>query len=207
MNYKLMGYALDFTSFLMEKLDDEALKINQVILFGSVSRGEEGKNSDIDLFIETSDKNIEHKAEEIKEIFYNSIKVKKYWQLLGLNRNINLSVGLLNEWGDLKRSIIANGFVLYGKYNEKIGEMHKYLFVISQGKSRNLNLALWRKLYGYVQKVNKKFYLKKGLIKEYGGEKLANGVFLVPAEHAQKIILFLRKMSFNFKIFPVWSEK
>ena len=48
MNYKLIAYAEDFISFLLEKLNKESDKIKQIILFGSVARDEDSKNSDID---------------------------------------------------------------------------------------------------------------------------------------------------------------
>ena len=39
MNYRLIAYAQDFSSFLLEKLGEESNKISQIILFGSVARG------------------------------------------------------------------------------------------------------------------------------------------------------------------------
>ena len=54
MNKKLVAYAMGFASFLMQKLGEkEAGKIKSIILFGSASRGEAGKGSDIDIFIDT----------------------------------------------------------------------------------------------------------------------------------------------------------
>ncbi len=206
MNYKLAGYALDFASFLLEKLGDDAKEISQIILFGSVARGEAGEQSDIDLFIEADEK-LENKLSRIRDDFYNSIKIRKYWQLLGIKNPINLSVGNLKDWGDLQRSIIANGIILYGRYYGKPEIKQHYLFVVSPGKNRNKNIALWRKLYGYSQKIGKKFYIREGLIKEYKGEKRARAVFTIPIEKAQEMILFLRKNKVNFQIIPFWLEK
>lgn len=205
MNYKLIGYAIDFASFLLEKLKD-AEKMKSVILFGSVARGDNEKNSDIDLFIECNEK-LGNKINDLKEKFYESIKVKKYWELLDVKNEINLHIGKLEGWGDLKRSIIANGIILYGKYLEKIEGKQSYLFIVSPGKNRNKNMSIWRELYGYKQKVGKKSYIKEGLVKEYGGKKLALGVFIIPVEHAQKINLFLRKKKFKFQIIPFWTDK
>lgn len=205
MNYKYLGYALDFVSFLFEKFGKDADKINQVILFGSVTRGEFGKNSDIDLFIETEEK-FNDKLNKIRDEFYESVKVKKYWSLIDIKNQINLSVGKLADWGDLQRSIIANGIILYAKYQKKAKSEHYYLFVVSPGKNRNKNLSIWRELYGYTQKVGKKSYVKEGFVKEYRGEKLARGVFTIPVIHAQKMILYLREKKFGFKVIPIWSD-
>ncbi|MBS3134900.1 nucleotidyltransferase domain-containing protein [Candidatus Woesearchaeota archaeon] len=207
MNYKLIAYAEDFISFLLEKLNKESDKIKQIILFGSVARDEDSKNSDIDLFIEIIDKKIENKINEIKEKFYDSVKVKKYWSLLGINNEINCSIGELEEWDELKRSLVMNGIVLYGKYKGSLKTELYYLFVVFPGKNRNKNISGWRKLYGYNQKISKKIYIKEGLIKDYNGKKLARAVFIIPSDNVQKMISFLKKNSFKYEIIPFWKEK
>lgn len=206
MNYRLISYAEDFVAFLIEKLGKDTDKIIQIILFGSVTRGEENKNSDIDLFVEISQK-YEEKLKKIRDEFYNSAKAKKYWNLLNVNNEINLSIGALKDWGDLQASIIANGIVLYGKYKGIPKIEQNSLFIISSGKNRNKNISVWRELYGYTQKVSKKVYIQEGLIKEYSGKKLTRGVFVIPSEHTHKIISFLREKKMPFQIFPFWNEK
>ena len=205
MNYKLVAYSIDFVSFLIEKLNKEAEKIKSVILFGSVTRGEAEKESDIDIFIE-GDEKLEIRIKKLKEKFENSVKVKSYWSLLDVKNEINIHIGRLEEWKDLKRSIIANGIVLYGRYLGRQELVQHYLFIVSPGKDRNKNVSIWRDLYGYTQKVGKKSYIKKGLIREYGGKKLARGVFAVPIENAQKTILYLRKKRLKVQIIPFWTD-
>lgn len=207
MNYKLIAYAQDFASFLLETLNEKSDKITNIILFGSAARGEADKKSDIDLFIDGQiDNKLEDKINQIKEQFYESVKIKKYWHFLGIKNKINLSIGKLKKWGDLQRSVIANGIVLYGKYSGEPKLKSYYLFIISPGKDRNKNIIVWRKLYGYIQKIGKKKYIQKGIISEYTGKKLAKGVFIIPLEHAQKLIFFLRKAKFKAEIFPIWKE-
>src|SRR3989344_1038800 len=198
MDYKLIAYAQDFVSFLLQNIKDPG-KIITIILFGSVTRGEAKKTSDIDIFIETKE-NIENEIIALKEKFYDSIKVKKYWNLLGIKNEIHCEVGSLDEWKDLEKSLIAQGIILYGKYKSKKQGYPHYLFSIEQSKIRNKNVSLWRKLYGYKQKVGKKVYIKNGLVEEYRGEKIARGVFVIPAEHAQKIVSFLKKSKINHEI-------
>lgn len=204
MNYKLLSYAMDFASYLLEKTAD-AEKIKQIILFGSVARGEETKESDIDLFIETDEK-LTKQLNETRDEFYESAKTKKYWKLLGINNQINIAAGNIKTWGDLQRSIIADGIVLYGRYCGKPETEQQYLLIIKPGKDRNKNISVWREIYGYTQTVGKKKYEKKGLIKEYEGKKLAKGVFTIPARHAQKMIHYLRKNHFVVQIQPIWKE-
>lgn len=207
MNYKIIAYSEDFVSFLLEKIDKNGDKIKQIILFGSVARGESNKDSDIDLFIDVLDKKLEKEINDIKERFYESIKVKKYWSLLGVKNEINCSVGKLEEWDNLQRSLIANGIVLYGKYKKDTKTESYYLFIITPGKDRNKNISIWRELYGYTQKINKKKYEKKGLVRDYNGKKLAKGVFIIPSEHTQKISLFLKKNKFKYELISFWKEK
>jgi len=211
MNYKLIAYAMDFSSFLIEKLGKESDKINQVILFGSVSRGEESHKSDIDLFIDVksgknivkNEENFEKQINALRDKFYESMKVKKYWNLIGIRNEINLSIGKLEEWDELQRSMISSGIALFGKFKRESASSKSKdytLFVISSGKSRNKNISIWRELYGYSQKVKDKIYVKEGLIKGYGGKKLSNGVFIVPAENSLKIVSFLKENKFDYQM-------
>ncbi len=207
MNYKLIAYAQDFSSFLVENLGEDAAKIKQIILFGSIARGEEQKSSDIDLFVDVLDQKLELKINRIADAFYESLKFTKYWRLLGIKNEFSCTIGKLEEWNTLKRSLIANGIVLYGPF-QGTPDLHPfYLFIITPGKSRNKNLIGWRALYGYTQKVKNKKYQKKGLVREYEGKKLGKGIFIVPAEHAQKVQIFLRHHKFQSQIIPFWSEQ
>lgn len=207
MNYKLIGYAGDFVSFLLQHLGERANKIKSIILFGSIVRGEESRESDIDIFIDVTDKNIETQVEEIKGKFYQSVKVKRFWELFDIKNEIHCTVGKLEEWGDLKKSLVMNGVLLFGKYQGTIDTEPYYLFKVNPGKERKKNVAAWRALYGYTQKVGKKEYVKQGLVQEYEGKRLARGVFMVPITHAQKISAFLRKNAFTYEIIPFWQGK
>ena len=50
-NSYLTAYALDFASFLIQKTKNRD-KIRNIILFGSVARQDESKESDIDIFVD-----------------------------------------------------------------------------------------------------------------------------------------------------------
>lgn len=201
MNYKLIAYCQDFVSFLLEKLKEDADKITQIILFGSAARGEADKESDIDLFFDVTNDKTEEKINRIKERFYISTKYKDYWKLLGVENDIHCIVGKLDEW-ELKSSVVANGIILFGKYKDKLESELYYLFIVKPTKNRNKNISIWRKLYGYSQRIGKRVYIKKGIVEEYNGEKLSRGVFIIPIDHTRKVVQYLNKSKFSFKIIP-----
>lgn len=197
------AYASYFVSFLLSNFRDIG-NIEKIILFGSVARNEAAKDSDIDLFVET-DENLDVKISRIKEDFYNSIKTKKYWALFNVKNEINCSIGKLKDWKELERSIIFNGILLYGKYSGKIKTKPYYLFTISQTKDRNKNISLWRKLYGYKQKVNNKSYESKGLIHEYNGKKLSRATFMMPSRYSGSIIKILKENKIKYELIPLFT--
>lgn len=207
MRYDLVAYAGDFSSFLLQNLKGESRHIRQIILFGSVARGEAGKSSDVDLFIEAADKKLEKEVLRIRDAFMQSIKVKKYWQLLGIANDINCTVGKLEQWRELAASLIANGLVLYGKYRgEETGGQLYYLFIIFPTKNKSKNVSIWRKLYGYKQTVGKRLYAKKGLLEELQGRRFAKSVFAMPAEHLGEMKAFLHKSKFQYQLIPIRKE-
>ncbi len=207
MEYKLIAYAQDFASFLIQHLDVESDKILNIIMFGSAARGEAGEDSDVDIFIDVADEKIEKKINDIKEKFYQSYKSRSYWNLLGVKNKIHCLVGKLKGWKPLQRSIIADGITLFGKYQADVKTEQWYLFVIEQGKNRKQSLSFWRVLYGYTQKRGKKVYIKKGLLKEYSGIKWARGVVMVPVRYTSPLARFLGKHHIHYRLMPFWIEK
>ena len=91
---EIISYAMDFTSFLVQNLKEKE-KINSIILFGSVARGEATNKSDVDIFIDiinNDEKRIESNILKIKDKFFNSIKFKNYWKLFNVKNEINIIV-------------------------------------------------------------------------------------------------------------------
>lgn len=196
----LIAYSVNFVSFLLDNLGKD---INQVILFGSVARGDFDNESDIDLFIDT--KTDEEKIRNLFSLFKKS-EIQRKWELKGLKHEISLKIGNLNEW-KLKRSIISDGIVLYGKFAgipEKIE--HYALFNLSFGgikKSRQVKL--WRKLYGYKQKVGKRIYETRGLVKELQGRRFESTI-TIPNKNTQIITDFLKKEKIKYIATEIWSD-
>ncbi len=195
---KLIAYSMDFSSFLIQKIKDKN-KIRNIILFGSVAREEAVKNSDIDLFIDVikEDKKIEDEINEILLDFVKSSKFKNYWELLGIESEIALKIGNLENWKELKPSIISNGILLYGKYKPAIKQgNHKTFFIWENIKPNARRVLLNKQLFGYKQ--NDKFYL--GLLSKYNGERLGKGCILVPLEHSVMFHNLFKKYKANLII-------
>jgi len=200
MKNKLIAYALDFVSYLVEK----DVKLERVILFGSVVSGEFDNDSDIDIFVEcskTEDK-VNQVLREFEKIFGES------WKLKGVENMISLKVGKLDEWHSLKRDIQSNGLVLYGDYKEMPEDVESYvLFLLDFNKlSRAKQVSLWRRLYGYSQKVGKKVYSKAGLVKGVGGARINRSVVAVPSGNSGEFRKFLNKEKIGYRVKEVWAE-
>ena len=200
----LIAYAMSFISYLFDK--DISKKVNRVILFGSVARGNFDEQSDIDLFIDSDD----HISEEFEKIlsFFEKTETHRKWELKGLKQKVSLKVGNLDEWKSLKRSIISDGILLYGKFEQTPEETKQYsLFELKFDKiSRNKKVALWRRLYGHNQKVNKKIYSTKGKVYEFGGKRVDKGI-VVPAKKVIEAIDFLNKEKIKYTIRDIWSDE
>ena len=193
-----IAYALDAASFLVQKVK-RLENIKNIILFGSVSRGEETSTSDVDLFVDIlkADKTLEQELLSSLEAFYASTKFKNYWKPLGIENEIKLTIGTLEEWSELKPSIIANGISLYGKYLPPVKEGTHKVFLIWENIKPNAKRVLFNKrLFGF--KHRKKWY--EGMLKDNAGERLGKGCILVPTEHAQHLISFFRKSHITVKI-------
>src|SRR3989338_5203142 len=127
--YNLVSYALDFVSFLLRR-KEIANKIDRIILFGSVARGDFDRDSDVDLFIDSS-ASIEKDATTILNL-YNKSKQKEIWELRGIKNAISLKTGRIAKWKLIKRSVLTDGLVLYGKYEEAPENLqHFALFTVS----------------------------------------------------------------------------
>lgn len=196
----LISYAMDFSSYLIRNTE----KIDKIILHGSISRGDFDKNSDIDIFIDSSNKNAEREIKKIEDNFYKTDIYKK-WKLKGEVNEISLIIGRLDneEWKDLKRAIISTGILLYGKYNSNIQNMNNYvLFVFENIKPESKRVFIHRKLFGF--KTGKKKY--SGLIEEIKGIKIGKNSILVNSEHAKKIKDLLKSKKITPKIYDIWME-
>jgi predicted nucleotidyltransferase len=192
---KLISFALNFASFLISRI-----KVDRVILYGSVAANTFDKESDIDLFVE-ADKKDKKKIETLLELYKKSSDYEKF-KLVGVKNEISIRCGKLEEWKDLKRSMISNGIVLYGRYTDKSEDSsQKVLFMLDvTGFSKTEKIKIWRKIYGYKQKVGKKVYISDSLAEE----KIGRGAFLCGLENVEKVKEFLKKNKVKYRLKDIW---
>ena len=198
----LIGYAESFVSFV---IGDIGNKINNIILFGSTARGDFTEKSDIDLFFDIKNrdeiKNIENILKNKLSKFYKSL-IFKNWNQKGVKREISVHVGILNEW-KLKRSIISNGIVLYGKYREIPGNLKQYIIIVNDSIK---DIAKRNKVEREILGRKEKKYIKDGVLKSLGGNVLSNRVLIIPAENSDKIIALFNKEKVHFKLYEIWMD-
>jgi len=201
---ELVSYAIDFVSFFVEKTKNID-EIRNILLFGSVQRGESGKGSDIDLFIDviSKEKEIEIESKKIKEEFFNSVKYKKYWKLKNIIEEINILVGKIDEW-KLKDSVSGEAIVLYGKYSGNLNEgENKVIFSWENVKPNSKRVLFNKKIFGY--KHRGKFY--QGGLDIYNGEKLSKGSIMFETRYLQNILKIFRKFKIKVKINKVFVHR
>ncbi len=202
----LVSYAMSFASFLLDSKTGD--KINKIILFGSVARGDFSKESDIDIFIDTEEDMEEVEEESLRALkLFSGSRAGETWRLKGMKNEISIKVGSLKEWS-LRRDVISSGILLYGKYDELLPGLTYYLMVrmdLSNIKTAR-QMKVWRKLYGYRQKIGRKTYTGKGLLDKAGGIKLGKAVILIPMERRKEILEFLNKNRVKYTLNELWSD-
>lgn len=188
LNEGLRGYASRFASFLIEKMGEEASKIDHIILYGSVARGTSTEESDIDVFIDT-EAELEERAKEILSEFYESRDFTLF-KAKGIDNEISLKVGKLEEWEELHRSITSTGIVLWGPFKatgKPIGTEHMVIFYWDKvGRSRT---SFLNKLYGFETKGEK----REGLLEQWGGEKVGKSSVIIPIKYKDKMMELIRE--------------
>ena len=203
MNRKdLISFTMDAMRYVIETGEE----IRGIILFGSIARGDFDSESDIDVFIDIpkAKKSAEHNIQKGIKIFLNS-QTNKNWKRKGIEKDISLFIGNLKskEWTSLRRSIISNGIVLFGKYIEKPeGVKQSVMFSYEKIKNSKKRVTLYRKLFGY--SVSGKHY--NGLIKKTNGKKIGPGVFIVPTEDAKSVSSIFKKMKIPYRIYEIWLD-
>lgn len=200
---KLLAYAMHFASFVVEN----GIEPKAIIMFGSVAAQEYDKESDVDIFIDTDEAD-EKKIMGALRIFNSTFG--KQWVLKGVENPISVVVGNLDakRWADLRREIQSQGIVLYGSYSPSLKKVEKYFLyrIRFEGASRAKKVSIWRRMYGYAQKVGSKKYVKKGLVAELGGKKLEKGAVIIPLHKSKAFTDFLRKNRIGYIVNELWSD-
>ncbi|MDP4039304.1 MAG: nucleotidyltransferase domain-containing protein [Candidatus Pacearchaeota archaeon] len=197
----IKSYASYFVSYLLGSLKDVG-NVKNIILFGSVAKGNSNRDSDVDIFIEIKKNNLKFKSgvEKTLEEFYQS-RDALIFKNKGIDNKINVIVGKLDDWSELRKSIEGTGILLYGSYVASGVKGKKYILISWDkiGKNRG---AFLNKLYGF--KVNGKRY--KGLIDELQGRKIGKSSLMVPIEGHKDIMAVLKHYDVSASFIEVWNE-
>jgi len=200
----LIAYAVSFIAYIFSK--EISKNIKKIIFFGSAARGDFDDSSDIDLFIESDSKFEKEFENELS--FFEKTDTHKKWMPKGLKQKLSLKIGNIEEWQSLKRSMISDGILLYGKFEQTPSQLKQYsLFELGFNKlSRNKKVVLWRQLYGHSQKVKGKVYSNKGKVYEFDGKRLEKGI-VIPAEKTREAVEFLKNKKIKYTIRDIWSDR
>jgi len=199
---ELISYAIDFISFFIQNTK-HLENIKTIILFGSAARNQATKESDIDIFIDIykNEKNIEKEIKTITQEFFNSTKYRNYWKLLNIKNEINIIVGKIDKW-KLKDSMLGNSIILYQNYAPKLEQgTNKTLFSWGKIEQDSKRVMLNKKLFGF--KHYKRQY--KGLLEEYGGEKLGANVIIINTENLNLFLKVFHKFKVPVKILRIFK--
>ncbi len=193
------AYASYFVSYLLMNIKDASI-MDKAILFGSAAKEEASKDSDIDIFIDLKkdNKKLHISIEKILEDFYKSREALLF-KAKGIDNKINLIIGKLDEWKNIKKSIESEGILLYGKYISTENNGKKYVVIFWNKIEKNRG-AFLNKIYGF--RVRDKIY--KGLIENFKGMRLGKSSIMVPIEHRQEILGLIKKYKVNAKIIDIY---
>ena len=205
---ELFSYIYDFLSQLLEN-KEICSNVNQIILFGSVARGDFHNKSDIDLFVDTKQpKKINHLIK--REINKFEIRAEKTWFLRGINLTIKAIVGNLNQpqWRELREEILSYSKVLFGPYEKAPEQGKPALLITYELKSipQKSKMVLLRKLYGYKSWKKNKEYVQKGLLLELGGRKIEANVILINRENWPQIKSLFLKLKVKYTLQEIWGK-
>lgn len=174
----------------------------QIVLFGSVARGEDTKDSDVDLAIVYG---YEDKFKVMKEV--NKDKPDKV-------QTTFIDINKLPEETELVSALTGEGLLLYGKpiviKEGKLDLKSKVILSYSLTKlPQTEKVKVNRALYGSVSKSSfkgKEYKTEtKGIANEPGIEKLNKGVLLMERRKATKIINMFKRFKVDFREILVWG--
>lgn len=177
-------------------------EILQIILFGSVARGEDKNSSDIDIGVVHNSKDKLALMQNVNKSKPNKIQVT-FVHIKDLAKETEL-VGALS----------GDGILLYGQpiiIQEKSLELKARVLIaysltkLPQTEKVKVNRALYgstsRSSYG-----DKKYISKaKGLTNEPGIERISKSVLLVERRKSPKIIGMLKRFGAEVKETPLWT--
>lgn len=178
---------------------DERHLVHRVLLFGSAARGDTHSESDVDLFVDTAHaQRLEPRVCQLVDQFEMSVKVKNYWQLVGVTAPLSVHVAALDPWPSLHLALLKDGRVLYGPYTEHTPTLGPARALISwrdvPDRSRRTNL--YRTLYGYVSRDRR----YPGQLEKTSAQAISKGAALVPLSALSAFQALFRKLKVPMKV-------
>lgn len=176
--------------------------ILQIVLFGSVARGEDRANSDIDIaiiydredtFNLMSEVN-KHKSEKIQTTFVHLRDLPSETELVG--------------------ALSGEGLLLYGRpiiiQEKKLNLKPKKIIIyfltsLPQTEKMKVNRALYGSTSKSSYQGKEYTTTTKGLQREHGIVKIGKGVLLVERDKAAKTVNMLRRFKVQVQEIPVWG--
>ena len=192
----ILAYVYNALSFIFIE-STLALRIRQIYLYGSAVRGKLTVKSDIDIFIDCAaqdEKIIEQGVNGALHRFYQSADFKK-WPYLQGTYPIVIHAGELERW-ELKKSIEAEGILIYSKTTVGKGGKRALLFSFILPKNKKKYLSFIRTLFGRKESG----YKEHGILKEIEGKKLGATIVMVPQENQEKIVTFFNKEKIDYTL-------
>jgi len=197
----LKHYAQYFVAFILNNLKD-VKNIERIVLYGSVAKEEETKESDIDIFIEVKKKNIQFEKEikNIEQAFYKSREASLF-KVKGIENTFSIKIGILKEWKELYASIASTGIILYGPYEAKeLPSGVKHMIIIYWDNIEKNRGSFLNKLYGFT--ANGKTY--DGILTKYGGKKVGKSSMLISIAYKQLVFDLLKEHKVSAKTIEVF---
>lgn len=186
-------------------------EILYIILFGSVLKEKETRESDVDFFV-VLDTAGEVSSRPERE------KIQSIASMLENRYNRNLQVIISNRKYDsledyFVQKIFSEGLVLYArKLSLKLNNISMKPYVFISYDLRKLDhsekMKLRNILFGYKtrKKHKKKIYTatKPGLVKKLGGRKIGIGTFMLPKENLSQLEKALNRFNILYKTIDTW---
>lgn len=203
-SFEIFRYAVLAAAYLLSGISESELKrVHNVLLFGSAASFSASRESDVDIFFDVSASKrfqlgLRAKLNKAADQFYLTPAALEF-KSRGIDNELSIKVGKLEEWDELAKSISSNGILLYGKYTSMPPHTNGYV-ILSWESPRNRG-AMLNKLYGY--KANNKRY--PGMLEKNKGIKLGRAVIMVPAQSKDIFINVLEKYKVNYSRHDVWE--
>ena len=187
-------------------------KVVEVILFGSVARGEADRRSDIDILVVLDQKG-KPKLEEHEEISEIALEV-------GREFDANISLILSDrEFSSMDEyfveSVLSEGKVIYAR-EARIAEKEWlrpwYILSYSLKELPHSDKMRIKKIF-YGKEVKSKhgnrvyIHRYKGLLEEVGGASLGRGCIIFPAKFVEEFEEVLKKYKVKYRKMLVWISE